>query len=187
VQPSAALDGGMKELASSTAAFKQVRIGASGAELIEAIPFVDCQRVVDDAQVCTLSPKSCSVSAPNYERCMAAMTYGGLPVTSVDFQLFSGRVATVQVKLESRNFDRLLESMILHFGKPAKKESTVVRAAGAEIASDVHHWSRGNGQVSAARFGSDLGHSTVSIFTPATFAEVQRRRQLEIQAGARDL
>lgn len=177
---------GAKELRPApTVAFKGVPVGTSGADLIEAYPWIDCPGG-GDHQVCTLSPKNCYSSI--FEKCMRSMTYGGVPLKSVDFHLFNGRVALIFVKVETRDFDRLKEAMSLAFGKPSKVGTTLARtAAGVEIPNDYYHWLRGGGQISASRFGDDIGHSSVSIMTPPGVKEAERRRLLEIEAGAKDL
>lgn len=177
----------MKEIGVASIGFKGIQLGASGADLVHAYPWIDCPGGGDD-QVCTLTPKNCAPSSSTYERCTRSMTYGGLPFTSVDFRLFDGRVAMIMVKVESRYFDRLRDSMVLAFGNPSKTGTSVTRtAAGAEVPNDSYHWGRTGGQISASRFGDDVGHSSVSIVSSQGVKEAERRRSLEIQAGARDL
>jgi hypothetical protein len=174
----------LKEInAPAAVGFKRVPIGASGADLVEAFPWIDCPGGGGD-QICTLAPSNCHEGSSTYEKCRRSMSYGGVPIKSVDFRLFDGRVALIFVKVEAKDFDRLKETLMAGFGKPTKAGT---HATCAEAQNDYYQWTRGGGQVTASRLGGDDGDSSVSILTPATAREAERRRQRDIEAGARDL
>lgn len=192
ISPALAQPSGLKELqhgAAGSVGFKGIPLGIGGAELVESLPWIDCGVVLRESQICSLAPKNCFPDTETYDKCTQSMTYGGVPLKTADFTLFAGRVAMVHVKIDTLFFDRLKDSMALAFGKPSKVETTLIRtaASGAELLNDHHHWTRGDGLISVSRYGLDIGHALVTIVDQPALTEIERRRRLDVEAGAKDL
>jgi hypothetical protein len=165
-------------------AFKGLLLGASQAEAVERLPFLQCRTVGAGATV--VADVICNSTDGGLVQ--HQFTFGGVPPSYVSLSFVRDQMVSATILFYPRDFDRLQVAMTEAYGKPAKAVTETVKTrAGLALENNVLEWTAGGDTLMLRRYGSDIRTGAVMLSGKAFEQEDERRRRERASSGAKDL
>lgn len=151
-------------------AFKGLALGSTQEEVLKHYPKADCG-------IKTI----CFMTARDIET-MKEMAIGGIPVPSMMFSFYEGKLERISIWPRSVHFERLSEALKDRYGVPESDLSSPVRTkAGVEFQNRVLVWRQAGGMVRLERYSSKITDSSLSY---SSHESIERQNK-EFEEGKR--
>ena len=129
----------------------------------------------------SIADRSCSLRYDVKE------TIAGAPVQGLSLYYYSGKLETIRITLDQRNFSQVAAALAEKYGEGAVRAETVHNRMGAAFENTIYSWRRGTATLEARRYSGKLDTSLVTYRTDFAVAEFERRRGPAAKEKAKDL
>lgn len=164
---------------------KGFRLGGTEAQLRERYPRVDCKDYEERARA--LGDRRCqfyrSGSLPN-DVPGDLTTIAEWEVKSYSFSFIGDRLESLQARLPTAAFERLVAGLVEKYGKPSKVENTpLTTRAGVRYENQKVFWTRGDQVLQVTRFFTDVDTAQIMLQSARAIQLFEERSA----RGSRDL
>ena len=114
-------------------------------------------------------------------------TMAGVPVNSIFWFSYRGRLTSISIHLDERHFQPVVAALKAKYG-PAETRSEVVKnLKGESFNNHIHAWRQGGASLVAQRYAGRLDKSSVRYADEAAIREIATQRNLRKSSPESDL
>jgi hypothetical protein len=160
---------------SETFEFKGIALGSDIAT-IEANPRFSCRNPSSP-----IADLVCSLRYGENE------TIAGVPISALLLYYYNGKLQTISISLDSKQFPQVSEALKEKYGEGNVKTDAVQNRMGATFENKILSWRKPGATLEAKRFTSKIDRSSVIYRTDFAIEEFQRRHGSTTKEQAKDL
>lgn len=156
-------------------AFKGIELGSAIAD-VASNPRFECRTASAPAAdtICGLRPKETE-------------TIAGAPVRSAFFFYFGGKLTSIAIHLEERNFAQVAEALRGKYGEASVKTEAIRNLKGVAFENRTYTWKTATESLTAQRFAGRLDQSAIRYAADDLIRRIEARRAAVAKDPSKDL
>ena len=156
-------------------AFKGIALGSPSTAIAQD-PRYDCRATRAPA-----ADRICSLRHQEQE------TIAGVPVNSLFWFYYRGRLTSIVINLDERHFDKVVTALQAKYGQGETRMAPVRNLKGAGFENRTHTWRQADGTLQAQRYAGRLDKSTLRFADDAAIRAITQQRSRVKTAPESDL